>query len=207
MIADIIVVLVVAFFIYSGYRSGLMKSFIKIASYIISVVVSFFLYPVLSESLMKTSLYQKLVEIIGEKYLSSGAPQVSKEGILGVFAKYMESGIESAMGTMAEVVATLLVNLISFIIILILSKIIIRITGNILGIFTKLPVIKQFNRLGGSVMGGIVGVFVLYLAGAIIILFAPFSSETEVSKEIDNSVFASEIYNNNLILNFVGKGK
>ena len=72
MLADICVVAIVAFFVYTGYRAGFMKSLIKIASYIISVVLSFSLYPVVSQALMKTSLYQKLIDIIGKNIMPTG---------------------------------------------------------------------------------------------------------------------------------------
>ena len=39
MLADICVIAVVAVFMYIGYKSGFMRSFVKIASYIVSLVI------------------------------------------------------------------------------------------------------------------------------------------------------------------------
>lgn len=206
MLADICVLAVVVFFIYSGYRAGLMRSFIRIASYIISIVISFFLYPVVSELLMKTALYDKLAEFIGAKYVMNSLVDASGGNTLGILSKYIGNGIEAAAGGIANSIAGLLINLIAFIIILILSKVIIRVVGNILGIFTRLPIIKQFNRLGGGILGGAMGILILYIICAVMLLFAPLDPQSKVAVEIEKSVFASEIYENNVILNFIGKG-
>lgn len=207
MLADICVVAVVALFIYFGYRAGLMKSFIKLASYLISIVASFFLYPVVSELLIKTPLYTKLVEVIGEKYVMNNFANAGSNSAFGILTKYIGESMQSAATGIAESIATLLINLLAFVIILILSRIIIRIAMNVLGIFTKLPVIKQFNRFGGGVLGGVIGVMVLYIVCAVMLLFSPIEQGSKVAHEIENSVFASEIYENNIILSFIGKGE
>ncbi len=203
MIADIFVVLIVTLFVYLGYRSGFMKTFIKIASYLISIVISFFLYPVLSNFLLKTPIYTKIVDFLSEKYISNGLLETGTGDVFGIIFKYLPGSLETATTNITQSLAALILNIFAFIVILILSKLIIRIVGNVLGIFTKLPVIRQFNRLGGSVLGGIVGVLMLYIISAVIILFAPFTSDSKIITEIEGSTFASEIYQNNIIVNFL----
>ncbi len=207
MLADICVLIIVAFFIWSGYKAGLMKSFVRVASYIISLIISFFLYPVISDLLVKTPIYDKLAEIISQKYIVDNVSDNLGQGAFGIMSNYISGGIRNAAVGIAESMAVLIINIIAFIIILILSKIIIRVVGNLLGLFTKLPVIKQFNRLGGAVLGGLIGVLVLYILSAVLILFSPLDPQSKALYEIENSTFASEIYENNVILDFLGKGK
>ncbi len=207
MLADICVVAIVAFFVWSGYRAGFMKTFVKIASYIISIIISFFLYPIISDWLIKTPIYTKLVEIIGQEIVLDSVSDSIGRGALGILSNYINNGIQSAVTGVAESMAVLIINILAFVIILLFSKIIIRIVGNVLGIFTKLPIIKQFNRFGGSVLGGLMGVLVLYIISAILILAAPIEPQSRVYYEIENSTFASEIYGNNIILDFLGKGQ
>jgi len=207
MLADICVIAVVAFCVYRGYRSGLMKSFIKLLSYVISIIISFFLYPHVSEFLMKTPVYEKLAQIIGEKCITQGTSEAASNQSLGFFAEYVSKGIENVAAGIADSVAVLLINILAFIIILILSRFLIHIIGSIFNIFTKLPVVKQFNRLGGAVFGGIMGVVILYIISAIICFVVPLDSQSTISKQLDASVFAAEIYENNVILDFIGRGK
>ncbi len=207
MLADICVVGIVAVCIWSGYKAGFMKSFVRVASYIISILISFFLYPVISDFLIKTPLYTKLVELIGEKIMLSSVSDSMGQGALGILSNYINAGIQNAAMGVAESMAVMVINILAFIIILLLSKIMIRVVGNFLGIFTKLPLIKQFNRLGGSVLGGLMGVLALYIISAVLILISPIEPQSRLYHEVENSTFASEIYENNIILNFLGKEK
>ncbi len=205
MLADICVAAIVAFFVWSGYKAGFMKTFVKIASYIISIIISFFLYPIISDLLIKTPIYTKLVEVIGKELDMSVLTDTVSRGALGIMSNYINDGIQSAAMSIADSMAVLIINILAFVIILLLSKVIIRVVGNVLGIFTKLPIIKQFNRLGGSVLGGLMGVLALYIIGAVIVLVSPIEPQGKLYYEIENSTFASEIYENNVILNFLGK--
>ncbi len=205
MLADICVVGIVAFFIWSGYRAGLMKTFVKIASYIISIIISFFLYPIISDLLLKTPVYTKLVEVIGQKIVLDNVSDSIGQGAFGVLSNYINSGIQTAASGIAESMAGMIINILAFVIILLLSKVLIRIVGNLLGIFTGLPLIKQFNKLGGSVLGGLMGVLALYIISAVLILLSPIEPQSRFYNEIENSIFASEIYENNIILDFLGK--
>ncbi len=204
MLADICVIAVVAGFMYMGYKAGFMRSFVKIASYIISIVISFFIYPVISELLIKTPLYAKMIDLINQRYQQQPLIDVPTD-TFGVLSNYIDRGVQAATSGIAEAIAVLLINILAFVIVLILSKLIIRIVGSIFNIFTKLPVIKQFNRLGGTILGGISGVLVLYIACAVLFLFSPLDPHSRIAVEIEQSVFASEIYENNIILNVLGK--
>ncbi len=206
MLADICVIAVVAFFIYTGYRAGLMRSVVRIASYIVSIAVSFFLYPVVSDFLMKTAVYEKIREFVNANYVSQSMTQAS-ENTFGIFARYIGDGIQNAAEGVSGAIAGLLVNIIAFVIILFLSRVIIRIVTSMFNIFTKLPIIKQFNRFGGAVLGGVMGVLVLYIASAVLLLISPIAPDSRIASEIETSVFASEIYENNIILHLIGKEK
>lgn len=195
MVADIIVIGIVAVCIIHGYRSGFLKSLINVAAYIISIILSFLLYPVLSGFLKETPIYTFFVEKIGEKY-----PTV--EALQGEW-KLLEEYIKGAEGAVSEIVAGLLISVISFILVVIICKVAINLIGNTLNLFTRLPVLKQFNRLGGAVTGGVIGVLVAYVVMALVVTFAPVENFDKVTSEIHNSVFAKEMYNNNIILNFI----
>ncbi len=204
MLADICVIAVVAGFMYIGYKSGFMRSFVKIASYIVSIVISFFMYPAISDLLIKTPLYEKMVDLINQKYQLQPLIDVPTD-TFGILQNYINQGVQTATAGIAEAIATLLINILAFVIVLILSKLVIRIVGKVFNIFTKLPVIKQFNRIGGMILGGISGVLVLYIACAVLFLFSPLDPHSRIAYEVEHSTFASEIYENNIILNVLGK--
>ncbi len=195
MIADIIVIAVVVVSIFLGYKSGFLKSLINVVSYIASIILSFLFYPVLSDFLMDTPLYTFFVEKIGEKYPA--------EGIIQTEWQFLEKYIKGAEGAVSAAIAELLINIVSFILIVIIFKIAIKLIGNALNLFACLPVIKQFNRLGGAVLGGLLGILVVYIAMALMVTITPIDSLDKATTEIQKSTFAQEMYNNNIILKFI----
>ena len=206
MLADIVAVLIVAGFIAIGYRSGLMKSLISIVSYVLSILLSFWIYPVVSGWLKKTAVYTYLVDFIGKKYISGSLP-TETDGAWGFVWNYIGDGVEAATTSISGAIAELAIKIIAFLLVLVFFKIAIRLIGKLLNIFTKLPVIKQFNRLGGAVLGGGIGVVVLYIVAAALVLLSPFDPNSKIMTEINDSSFASQLCENNVILEFLNKGE
>ena len=206
MVADIIVIAVVAVFVAAGYKAGLIRSFMGIASYIISIIIAFLIYPVVSGFLVKTPLYTYLTEMVNNNYVSENM-QSADTGMFGFFSKHMSEGLDAVATTVSEEIAALLINIIAFILVIVISRILIWLITKVLNIFSKLPVIKQFNRLGGALLGGIKGILILYIVFAIVTVFVPFKENGVIVKGIEESSFAGAMYEDNIILNLIGKGE
>ena len=195
MFADIIVIGIVVICIIHGYKSGFLKSLINIGAYIVSILLSFILHPILSGLMMKTPLYTFFVQKISEKY-----PTVEA---LKSELQFLEKYLQGVEGAVSEMAATLLISIISFILIVIICKVAISLIAKGLNLFTRLPVLKQFNRLGGAITGGVIGIVVIYVAMALMVICAPIDNFAEITSEIHKSVFAKEMYNNNIMLNLI----
>ncbi len=202
MLADAFVVAVVVIAIVIGHKMGFLKSVISVVSYVASIILSFLFYPILSDFLVKTPLYPFFVEKLNKNYLSSEKFALSEDSF---FAGYLNKGIESATEGIAGAMAQLFINIIAFVIIIILSKIAIRLIAKALNVFTKLPVIKQFNRLGGAIAGAFIGVLMVYIVFALVVVISPLKEESKIMTEIEKSSFASEMYENNILLELLDK--
>ena len=66
----------------------------------------------------------------------------------------------------------------------------------------KLPVIKQFDKLGGVIYGVLEGIIIIYLVLAIISFISPMIGENIIAA-IDESMVGSMLYNNNLLLKII----
>lgn len=194
MIADIIVIAIVVVGIIYGYRSGFFKALINIVAYIASIILSFLFHPILSEFLMKTPLYTFFVQKIGENYPKAIALQGGT---------FLDKYLEKTEGAVSEAIAGFLISIISFVLIVIICKLLINLIAKGLNLFTRLPVLKQFNCMGGAVVGGIIGIVVTYVVMALLVIFTPMNDFEQVTNEIHSSVFAKEMYKNNIILNLV----
>lgn len=206
MLADIIVIAAVAAFAAAGYKRGIMRALVGAASYVLSLAAAFMLYPRVSEMLMKTEIYPKIADAVCKNYVSKGIQEKSAE-TFGVFSKYISRGAESAAESVSQGIAALIVSIIAFILVVLAGKLIIWAAARMMNVFSRLPVISQFNRLGGAVLGGMTGLLVLYVAAAALVLFAAPDGDGAVEKQISQSTFAKGIYEDNFILNFMAGGK
>ncbi|MBE7023497.1 MAG: CvpA family protein [Clostridia bacterium] len=201
MIADVIVVLIFLICGFIGYKTGFMKSLITIASYILSVVLSFLLYPVVSDLLLKTPLFPYLTKTVNEKIVSGSIPE-NPGGLWGLFAENMSGSLEKTAESISASVAEFLISLLAFVLMIVVCKILTGLIARTLTFVSKVPIIKQLNGIGGAALGFVTGIFVLYIAFALIMFSEPMKTESKMLTEIDRSWIASEMYENNYLLSW-----
>ncbi len=205
MLADIIVTAVVAAFIAAGWKKGFLKSLMGMVSFALSLIVAFLIYPKVSELLASTPLYTFLTETVKEGYISK---HLAEGGSVGIFsAEYFGGELELFAGNLADGITDVMINIIAFILTLVASRLIIWIVTKTLDLFAKLPGIKMFNKLLGGVIGGLKGILILYIVFAVAVVFVPFKEDSMVLDSIEKSMLASEMYNDNVLLNLIDKGE
>lgn len=143
MILDLIIVLVILLFTVLGYAKGLVKTAIDILSFFIALIVSIMLYKTVGniiinntqfdESIEKTISSKITVDNLEEKY------EILPEGVL-------ETG-EATINGLAKSLSKKIIYIVSFIILFIILKIVLLFTKLLAGIITKIPVIKQADKL------------------------------------------------------------
>ena len=117
--ADIIIVLIVVIAAYIGSKRGLMRSLVGIASTFASLFFGVLLYHPVSDYLSKSQFGEKITESVA-KYFESNSPLGEQHGI---FATLM--GETMADGA-SKVASMLLISAISFVLVAISSKFIIK---------------------------------------------------------------------------------
>lgn len=70
-------------------------------------------------------------------------------------------------------------------------------------IFEKIPIIKQFNKVGGTIYGILEGFIVIYAVLAIINLTAPIIENNQAVEQIQKSYISKTMYENNLLLKII----
>ncbi len=204
MIADLCIIGIVILFIALGYRAGFVRSCVNIAAFGISIAVSLVFYPIVSTLLMQTALYNWFVDIVNTGFLADAD---ALNAVPAVIAQIADAGTGVLADGIAGSIAALIVNIIAFILVVIVCRIVLFTLTHVLDLFAKLPVIRQFNRLGGSILGGITGIAVAYLILALSIVALPMDTTGKVAEEINNSKIASQMYNNNILISLIDKGE
>lgn len=201
--ADIIIFLIIGGFTLFGFKKGLVRSVVGILSLAASVVLAWLLYPVISDILASLGIKMTLTENIQESlsgYIGGGEElAMLPQGIRTAIESGSMELVSSAAGTAAQIA----LNIIAFIAVLIVSRIIIQIAAKLLNIIARLPVIGLFNRAAGMLLGALQGVAVVYIILAVIYATAPMDGGTKMNSMIEESALASVMYENNPIVDVV----
>lgn len=197
MVVDIIIIAVLALSIFLGYKKGLIELGIKAVAVIIAIVGTLILYrPITNIIVDTTNLDENLQQTIMEK---SGS--ITGDGIT---ANEVEEGIVSEIQNqmLPEAAHELSLNIIRagvMIVLYIVIKIALRFVTALANLIAKLPILNQFNKLGGIVYGAIRGLLIIYVALLIIQFVGEVNPGNRVNEEIDKSFIGKEMYERNVI--------
>lgn len=201
MAADIVVILIIAGFAIFGYKKGLVRSVVGILSLAASIALAWILYPVVADLLVTfgvdTLLFENIQSMIGGVIGGDTELQALPEVIKAAAESGRNGLIDSAAGAATQIV----LNIIAFLSVLILSRIIIWIGIRVLNILSKLPVIGFFNRAGGLLIGALQGAIVVYIVLAIVYAAVPLRNSPDINKAMESSALAGKMYQENPIIN------
>lgn len=202
LIADIIIVLILATCIFFWVKRGLTGVIVKLLSIVISLILSLILFkPVSALIIDHTNIYNDLVTNIesslnSKENMSEEEKSAEPNIIIDSINKQMDTVKDNANDVIARSIAEVIINLMVIIILFILINIIMFFLKFIFGAIASLPIIKQLDKLGGFIYGIIEGLIIVYVVLAIL----SFVNIQEVQLAIKTSYIASILYNNNLLL-------
>ncbi len=190
MIADIILIAVLALSVFLGYKKGLIELSISLCAVVISIVATMVLYrPITNLVINTTSIDEKIEQTITSSLSSKDGTlnQIQNE-ILPSTAKELSVSIVRA-GVM--------------LILYIVLRIALRFVTALANLVAKLPVLDQFNKAGGLAFGAIRGIALIYVALLLISFFGQVNPQNAVNKEIEKSIISKEMYKYNIISLFI----
>ena len=209
IIIDIVIVAIIALCLFLGYRRGLTGSLLKILSFVLAIVIAFILFKPVSnlvinhtnwDDSLKTSIEQFITEKTSTPEEKSSLPQVIVDYIDETMAQSVNEAKEVAIENTAQSVTNLIVNAGVWIAVFIIARILLIFIKFITALIAKLPVIKQFEKLGGILYGILEAFVILYVLLAIISFIAPMINNAEFIDALNKSFIGSMLYNNNILL-------
>ena len=190
MIADIILIAVLALSVFLGYKKGLIELSISLCAVVISIVATMVLYRSITNLVINTTSIDEKIEQTITSSLSSkdGTLNQIQNEILPSTAKELSVSIVRA-GVM--------------LILYIVLRIALRFVTALANLVAKLPVLDQFNKAGGLAFGAIRGIALIYVALLLISFFGQVNPQNAVNKEIEKSIISKEMYKYNIISLFI----
>lgn len=208
IIIDFIIIIILLMCIFYGYKRGLVNLVISLFTFVIALVIAIFIYkPIANIVIDNTSICDNIENCIFERIKDENVEKSDNE-IIQLADKYI---LKDAKSETAEVIASSIaktvIDVLTFIILVTVIRICLIIINKIFSIITEVPIIKQFNKLGGGLYGIIQGIIINYILFAVIIVIIPLISTntTTVVDSINDSKFGSILYNENVIIKLINK--
>lgn len=209
IVVDLVILAIIVLCIIIGYIRGLTGSLIKIVSFILALIIAFILFvPVSTLIINNTQIDENLEESIRNVVLQND--QDEKENMPETITDYIGQKVneasdeakEAVVNSTSRDVALTIVKAGTWIALFIVARILLILLRFITSLITKLPVIKQFDKLGGIIYGLLEGLIIIYVLLAIISFISPMMNGT-LANAIDESIIGSMMYNNNLLLKII----
>ena len=200
IVIDIILVLIVAFSAFLGYKKGLVELGAKLFAGIIAIVITLIIYkPVGNIVIKNTSIDEKIENTILEK-----TTNVIDENSKISDNKYIQDASDNAVSQVKEEVipeqarniAVNVVYVATALILFIVSKIVLSIVISLANAVASLPILKQFNEIGGFLYGLVRGAIISLVLILVIGTIAKLNPNGSLSKNVESTYLLKEVYDN-----------
>lgn len=213
-IADVIVILIVLVFGLLGYKKGFIKTAFGMASFFVAIVLAFSLYkPVIYTITMNTEIDEWIYNTIAGKVEEKDSINVENKSddiSIDEAIKNLPENMKEQLGldeikaqakvAIAERVTEIALNIIAFISVYIIARVLLAILCFVLDKLMLLPVLKQLNEILGLIMGLLRGVFGIFIVFSVITFLSSVCNIEVTNLYISNSLIAKFLYENNFII-------
>ncbi len=194
---DGIVIIFILLCVFIGYKKGLVKVGIRLVSFLVAIIITFILYRPISEMIINyTQIDESIQNIVIENVSKKEVEKTNKEDII-------EDTKNSILLNIAKPLSYNVVYGGVMIILFIISRVILFFISALTDIVEKLPIIHQFNRMGGIIYGIIVGFFITNLILLIISFIAKANFNNRLEEQIQNTYITKLMYENNIFYIFL----
>lgn len=111
---------------------------------------------------------------------------------------YRLLGVDAFMDYLGAYLANMVLNVLGSIILFVVVFVLIRLLVSWLDLVAKLPILSGINQIAGAVLGGLQGLFALWIAGLIVQACASMPWAQAVLAQIEGSLWLGFLYHNNV---------
>lgn len=210
IILDVIIVAIVVLNIFICYKKGLVKLAVGLIAVLAAIILSLILYKPVSNIIIKnTDIDEKIENAIINNFSAdtNGNGEVRYVGILDYLEKYVDDAINKTQNEIVyETAGTMAIKIVNTAVLLgifLIVRIVLQLLTFVSDIITSLPIIKQFNEVGGVLYGIAKAILIIYVILAIL-FFVIFATENAtISNAIADSFITKFLYEHNLLLNIL----
>jgi uncharacterized membrane protein required for colicin V production len=204
---DYITIGIILVCVIVGYVKGLLISVFNMLSLFISFFLTRNLYPHVSAFLRGTPLFSGLKDwvagwigrsvvvpdtgqIVTDTVNSMPLPEMFRSLVLENLGSAPELDLTTVYDYVADFAARIACDGIAILLVFVSVFLLMRILAGLLRIVSRMPVIKTFNRIGGGVMGLIIGALLSWLSLSVMKSIFAANTDFPVSDMLAESVIA-----------------
>ncbi len=108
-------------------------------------------------------------------------------------------GVDAFAGYVGNYLANVVINFVGFVVLFLVIYVGLKLLAGALDLVAKLPILSGMNQLAGALLGGLQGLFFLWLASLLVTAFAAASWASAILDQIEASPWLSFLYHYNLV--------
>lgn len=190
ILIDIVLIAIILLSTFLGYKKGLVKLGTKLFAGIIAIIVTIIIYkPVSGIIINKTQIDEQISNII----IQNTNKAIDDKNISNNLTNQIENEM---IPKEAENISKGVVSAIAAIILFVVVKILLSIVISLLDFVAKLPILKQFNEIGGIIYGLLRGILIVCICVLIMGAVTKINPESDLNNKIENSNITKFIYKN-----------
>lgn len=188
---DIVFLSIIILSAFLGYKKGLVKLGANLFAGILSIIIILIIQKPVTNFIIETTNFDEKIE---NAIIQNTNDYISKK--TSVSETVTSEMTSKLLPGEARNIAVKVVNILTIIVLFVFIKLVLRIIISLLDTIAKLPILKQFNEVGGIVYGGargiIISCIIVFLAG----IYIQMNPETNLKKDMDDSYICQMIYTN-----------
>ena len=189
IIIDIVLIAIIILSAFLGYKKGLVKLGAKLVAGIIAIILTLIVYkPVSNFVIAHTSIDEKIEEAIVENTNSYLNNEDNKDNVV-----INHVGNEMLPGESRKI-AEGAVYAITALVLFLIVKIILSIVISLMDFITNLPILKQFNEVGGIIYGGIRGIIIVFICILLMGVITKVNPENKLNETIEDTYITKIVY-------------
>lgn len=191
IIIDIILIAIIVLSAFLGYKKGLVKLGAKLFAGIIAIIITIVMYKPVSGMIINNTTIDEKIEnaIIQNTTNFINENDKTQNGI----TEHVEKNI---LPEQAENLSKNVVYVITSLVLFIAVKIILSIIISLMDFVANLPILKQFNEIGGIIYGIVRGALIVCVCVLLIGVYTKINPESALNNNIKNSYLTKIIYEN-----------
>lgn len=103
----------------------------------------------------------------------------------------------------SDYLAKIMIKAITYIVVFLVFKLILRFVTMIFNFVDKLPVIENMNQMAGGIAGAVSGLFIVWVGFLLLFLFSTTSLGTICYQYINDSKILTFLYDNNILIHWI----